>query len=217
MKTLNNATNIIVAREPIAEDPNSVRVLFSHADPVRISVADWVNFGLKIGIEVTGQLFQEMQERDRISVGERLATNYLTGRVRTSAQVRVYLARKEIESDVIDAVIDRLTQKHIIDDAQYAALYVDQKGARLGRRALSAKLRQFGIERSVIDEALSENLSAEVELEAIEQAAEKYIRRRGRPETSIDRAKMMQFLARKGFPNDVIQTVVGHMAAGNDS
>lgn len=213
----NDAMNIIVGREPLIGDPNVVRVLFSHALPMRVAISDWVDLGLKLGLEISTELYDALAQCDRLVGGEQLAIRYLTGRVRTSTQVRAYLERKEIEPDVIDAVIRRLTQIHVIDDVQYATLYVEQQGTKLGRRALAQKLRQRGIERQVIDDVLSASLSAKQEMETAEIAARKYVERRGYPETLAERAKLMQHLARKGYSISMVRSVAKRIQDDDNS
>lgn len=164
-----------------------------------IAISDWVDLNLKIGLSVTEDDLEQIRHRARVMEALRLAIRYLTGRVRTTDQVRHYLMRKQVESDLIDDVVHRLKQQHVLDDVLYAQLFVEQSGERIGRQRLFAKLRGRGISHDVASEAIANHLQPEVEQEALMMAANKFIRQKGIPSTPEERMKLMNHLVRKGF------------------
>lgn len=199
---------MIVGREAVPGDPNVVRVLFHHRDALLLRVVDWVDLQLKIGSTVTGELHAELVRRATMLGALQIARAYLTGRVKTSAQVKAFLERKEVEDDVIGDVIHHLERIGVLDDRAYAALFIEQSGERSGRRQLMEKLLRRGVPRDVVQDALANHLSRDVEVTAAIGWAQKYIRRHGRPTDARARLKLMQHLARKGCPSEVVRRAI---------
>ncbi len=189
-------------------DPDVIRVLFSDSSTCVLTVADWVDLGLRVGKEVPHSLKQEIDARSRCVEAERIAVSYLTGRVKTAAQVRQYLQRRELEADVIDTVIRRLEARGMIDDALYAAWYVEREGQRLGRAQLIQRLKHRGIAPDVAQFAVRDHLAPDVELDTALRLAQKYLRRRGWFKTSADRLKFMAYLYGKGVSSELAGRVL---------
>lgn len=203
--------DVIEGREPISEDPNVLRVFFRDAGPLVISISDWIELNLKIGVTVPEADLEQIRHRARVVDALRLATRYLTGRVRTTEQVRQYLMRKQVEIDIIDEAVQRLEQLEIVNDELYAQLFVEQRGEQLGKRRLFAKLRSRGISHDVAREAIARHLPPEVEEGALVAAAKKFVRQKGVPKTSEERFKLMNHLMRKGFSNAQIRSVIDRL------
>jgi regulatory protein len=74
------------------------------------------------------------------------------------------LRRRRVPQDAAEAVLSRFTEVGLIDDATFAAVWVESRhhGRGLGRRALAAELGQRGVPREDIDAAVGQ-LSAEAE------------------------------------------------------
>jgi len=56
-----------------------------------------------------------------------LAYRYLNRRDRTVAEVRKHLINREIEPGEAEAAIERLLENHVLDDARFARMFVDDK------------------------------------------------------------------------------------------
>ncbi|WP_188332128.1 regulatory protein RecX [Alicyclobacillus suci] len=198
----------IVGREVVPGNPNVVRVLFRHRDALVLPIADWVDYGLKIGLKVPPDVIRQFVRRANMVDALQLARVYLTGRVKTSAQVTTYLQRKGVDSDAISDAIRHLEQIGALDDEAYAVQFVEVYGKRTGRQQLYQKLLQRGIPRDIAKDAVASHLAQDVEMTAAIEWANKYIRRHGLPEDARARMKMMQHLARKGCPSEIVRRAV---------
>src|ERR1700712_5736201 len=71
----------------------------------------------------------------------------LTDGPRTAAQLATVMARRGIEPEVAEAVLSRLSDVGLIDDAAFAAAWVSSRhaGRGLARRALAHELRTRGV------------------------------------------------------------------------
>ena len=102
----------------------------------------------------------------------------------------------------VDEVINRLTSEGLINDEQFAQIFLDNliKYKTFGFYGLKAKLMQRGIPGSDAENLLKINLS----LEAEKEIALRLVERAG----EMEKNKLSQKLSRKGFRSEVIRTVV---------
>lgn len=123
---------------------------------------------------------------------------------RTRAQLADALAAKGVPQDAAEAVLNRLTEVGLIDDAAFAQAWVSsrQAGRGLATRALAEELRRRGIDRETVSQAL-----ATVDPAAEEAAARMLVQRKLRSMRGLDpavaRRRLLAMLARKGYPSDV--------------
>lgn len=77
---------------------------------------------------------------------------YISIRVRSVKEIREYLIRKNISSDMIDKIIDSLISKNILNDNLYTELYIKDKLnlTNWGKYKIINKLREAGIDNDII-------------------------------------------------------------------
>ena len=107
----------------------------------------------------------------------------LTAAPRTRAQLDQALRRRGMPQSAADAALDRLAGAGLIDDAAFARAWVDtrHRGRGLARRALTAELRQRGVDEGDVRAAVAD-LGPEQEAAAARRLVEaKLAATRGRP------------------------------------
>jgi len=87
-----------------------------------------------------------------------IAYAFLNRRERTEAEVRARLERAELHADEIEAVISELLEFGYLDDARYARVFTEDKRTleAWGNERIARALRERGVERELIEAALSE-------------------------------------------------------------
>ena len=126
------------------------------------------------------------------------AYRYLGHRDRSVAEVRKHLLLKEVDADVVDAVLEELERQGYLDDARFAERFADDK-RRLegwGPDRIARKLAEAGVARAHVDAVLAQR-DGEDEL----RAAVALLERKLREPPADDRAKerALGFLIRKGY------------------
>lgn len=141
-------------------------------------------------------------------------------RPRSEKEVRDYFRIKNYElkirdkepiSDMaVDMVIEKLKQKKLLDDREFARAWVEarRKYRKKGKIALKAELFQKGINKDLIEEILEEETSAESEELLAKQALEKRIKAWKNLSRLEFKKKAYEFLLRKGFEYSLVQDVV---------
>lgn len=146
------------------------------------------------------------------TVAAERASESLVRRLRTRAlsvaEATTFLRGRDLASDQIDAIIDEFCTRRYLDDALLAGHLVtsghERKGQ--GRVVLGRVLAQRGIPRDVAEAALSELPDDDAE-RALEFARAK-ARTMGRLEPETARRRLAGQLARRGYPGDVVSSVV---------
>lgn len=141
-------------------------------------------------------------------------------RPRSEKEVRNYFRIKNYElgikgkeqiSDLaVELLIKKLKQKGMINDEDFARAWVEarRKSKQKGKIALKAELYQKGIGRGIIYKVLEEQSTPESEKELAKQALEKKIRTWENLPTAEFKKKAYQFLLRRGFEYEVVESIV---------
>jgi regulatory protein len=119
------------------------------------------------------------------------------------------LARKGYPSDVVERVLDRLTEVGLLDDGAYAAMLVRTRRAERGlsRRAIAVELARRGLTGETGEVALSQLDDADEEATATALAGRLLGRTRAAaPEVRLRRA--VGALGRKGYSPDIAYAAV---------
>jgi regulatory protein len=161
-------------------------------------------------------------DADPESVARTIGLAMLERAPRTRAELATGMAKRGVPEDAAEIVLDRFVEVGLIDDAAFAAAWVDSRhrGRGLARRALGAELRKRGIDQDIADDALS---AVSTDDEAV--AAEALVRRRLRSMSGLSREvqtrRLVAMLNRKGFGGSmaysVVRRVVGEVPGSMDA
>jgi regulatory protein len=165
-------------------------------------VAAW----LQTGQELSDEKIAELQAQDSVEIALQRALNYLSYRPRSEKEVRQNLKKHKHNQVVIDEIIERLVRGKLVDDENFAGLWVENRSEfrPRGSRLLRSELRQKGISDQIIEDTLTDLDETSLAL----KAARKKARRYRELERDEFKKKMYGFLARRGFHYGVISEVV---------
>lgn len=161
---------------------------------------------LQVGVVLSPEKIKELQDADLQEVAYQRALKFISYRPRAEAEVQKNLEKHETPEAVTTQVIARLRKSGLVDDAQFAQTWVENRSVfrPRGRRALVSELRQKGISSELIDEALHDLDEDELAY----QAARKQSRRYQGLDFQDFRKKMSAFLARRGFSYGIAKPVI---------
>jgi regulatory protein len=138
---------------------------------------------------------------------------YLNIRPRTVKELRDYLLKKakkfNFKPDIIQAIVDRLSELKLLDDREFVRWYVEGKFAssRKSLFLLRQELARVGVPKGLIDEYF-ENQTID-ELSAARAALNPKWKRFGQISDQKTRFnKAASHLARKGFSYDIIKKTI---------
>ena len=143
-----------------------------------------------------------------------LAYRYLNRRERTEHEVRSHLAGKGVEAQALEDAIAVLRDQGFVDDARYARLFAEDKRALegWGSERIRSTLASRGIDRDLIEDALTPQAGAAAEMER----ALEILRRRfpSPPQERRDRERALAVLLRKGYDSELaLDALAAHARA----
>ncbi len=152
-------------------------------------------------------------DADPAAVARAIVLRQLTSSAKSRSQLAGKLAERQIPKDVADAVLDRFEEVRLVDDAEFARMWVRSRAQTrsLARGALRRELTQKGISGDWAEQAL-EQLTDDDE----QRSAAALVRRKLRPEMALadgaERDKYVRrlvgMLSRKGYAPGLAFSIV---------
>ena len=184
--------------EIVADGATVARVRRAHFEKCPVSVSDEIDPEAYLG-RVAAAQFADCYEA---------ALTSLDFCARSAKELSSALRRKGYVEPAVEAVVARLTENGLIDDARYALRMAEINSEKpVGVYAFKRKLRAKGISEDDAEDALAafdEDQQREAALLAAQKLWRKY---EALPEREA-RAKLSQALVRRGFSWDAVESAV---------
>lgn len=202
----------ITALEP-QKRPGRLNVFVDGQFVMGVGEAVAADLRLRVGKEMTSEKLLEVAGAEEVQKALDSALLLLEVRARAKREIETRLTQKGYEEGIIEQVIEKLVRLELINDAQFAAAWVEAKtrvgGNRpVGRRRLSSELYAKGVAKDQIAEAVG-TVSNSDELVLARAAASKKVRTvpTDRDLLQAERRKLMGFLQRRGFGWETVKQV----------
>ena len=149
------------------------------------------------------------EQSDSSARARDICLRLLTGQARTRKQLADALRKREIPDDVADEVLTRYEEVGLIDDAAFAAAWVDSRHANRGlaRRALARELRTRGVSGDDAEQALA-RVDPEDEAESARALVERKLAATRGLEPGTRTRRLVAVLARRGYAEGLAYRVV---------
>nr|WP_114499224.1 RecX family transcriptional regulator [Fontibacillus phaseoli] len=162
---------------------------------------------------IKGAIFTKSELEEIVLADERQqayadALHYLGRKPRTAFEITMRLGEKGWSEEAAADVVLRLTAEGLVDDAAYAQEWAGQRvrGRGKGKLWVRHELRQKGVSKPLIEEAL-QTVSEDDEFEsAMEFASKKWRSTSGEP--ADRKRKTGAFLMRRGFSGSLVSRVI---------
>lgn len=193
-------------------DKNRVNVKVDGKYRFSLDILQLGDLGIKVGKEYTDAEMEKLEEESQFGKVYTRALEYALIRPRSQREMRDYLyrktrdtrtkegaVRKGVSTMLTQRVFERLQEKGYINDQKFARFWIENRnvGKGISKRKLQAELQAKGIDRTIIDELLSESERSD------ENEIQKIIAKKSR--RYPDEQKLMMYLARQGFSYDDIK------------
>ena len=161
---------------------------------------------LETGMELSQLRIASLQESNRYQKCLDAALRLLSYRPRSEHEITLRLQQRGFDGNDIHTVLSNLKRQGLIDDSNFARFWNDNRQAfsPRSRRMTETELRQKGVPSDVIEQEVS----------AIDDAvnsyrvASKYARNLNTADYPGFRRRLGEYLKRRGFGYDVINTTI---------
>lgn len=169
-----------------------------------LSEHELLSSGIKIGQEYEGTELENLQRKIVLDKAYDSTLNLIARRVRSVWEIRDYLKRKDYDEQVIEEILNMLSNKNYINDEKFAEAWVRDRRLfkSTSKRRLQQELRQKRVSDEIIQKVLNEDETDEVDVL-------KVLIEKKRSQTRYqDDQKLIQYLLRQGFNYSEIKDLI---------
>ncbi len=187
----------ITAIEVQARNKERRSIFLDGAFALALDEALVLEYGLFVGREVRQEEVEQWRAADVFQQTLNHALNFMTFRPRSRQEVRRNLQGRRVSPELIERVLAKLEEMGVLSDQQFAEFWVENREQfnPRGARALSAELRQRGVDRETIEATVAPERDEERAL----AAAQKKLRGLVNADYQTFRRQLGAFLLRRGF------------------
>jgi regulatory protein len=139
----------------------------------------------------------------------------LSRSMKTKWQLAQILEKREIPAEIANSLLDRFEEVQLIDDAVFAAAYVRSRVEKgKSSRIIGRELQQKGVDRSIVEEAIS-GISRDDEEKMVLELG------KARWDRLVDVApdaryrRVSGFLMRRGFSSSMVSSALREIRSGD--
>lgn len=173
-----------------------------------LSEAELIDLKLRVGQDLEAKDMKKLGSEVLYSNAKNSCFKLLSYRARSTGEIRDYLKRKKYEDEIVDRVIEFLTDRDFLNDEKFALQWAESRTAikQSSVRQIKSELRQKKVSNEIINKVIDEQPIDEV-------AVLKQLIAKKRTQLKYrDDLKLMQYLGRKGFNYDKILIALGRRA-----
>ena len=199
----------ITSLQPQANNAERTSIFVDGRFFMGVSTLIVLKMELRINQVLSPAQVKQLEQEEALQKAVDRGMNFLSFRPRSREEVRRYLKRKETPAELIDMVIERLTQMDLINDETFAEFWIEsrERFRPKGAQAIKSELKMKGIKREVIDEVVTGEQDEDLALRAGRKKAESLLRQPEMDHTTF-RTKLGPFLQRRGFSYAVTKHAV---------
>ena len=189
----------ITSIEPQVKDKTRCSVFVDGRFYCGIKLEVAVKFRLKAGMEISKSELDKIQLETEKAQAVDKALTHISVSPKTEKQMRDFLAKKGYVEAVADYVMERMHYYGYVDDKEYCKAYISGVSGK-SKRAIGVELLKRGVNKEIIEEALSGYSDSEEQISAL---LKKYLR--GKQLTKENIYKGCRYLISKGYDYDAVK------------
>ncbi len=207
---------MITRLSPQRRDPSRVNVYLDGQFAFGLATTLAEERGLLVGRALRPEEIAALQADDELGKATDRALAFHTYRPRSIREVRDRLAKKGVELEVVEAVLERLAGWGYVGDEGFARYWIENRGANQprGRRLLQQELWRKGVEKETIDQALEES-ELDEDAGALALARKRLPQLRALDEPT-QRRRLAAYLQRRGYDYPTTKRALDTLLSSND-
>ena len=172
---------------------------------------------LKVKDKINVESLKKLADEDNYIKCKNSALRVIERTYKSEKELRDKLALKGYEDHIIKRTIDFLREYNLLNDTNYAKMYVKDRARNQGKKKIRYTLIQKGIDENIIEEELEKLDKDEIREVVHEMTLKKYkaLSKRESDEYKLSQ-KLYRFLMGKGYDYDLIKDVVKSIVKSED-
>ncbi len=205
---------ILTALAPDPRQPGYRLVEVDRGRFASLPVAALEPLSLQLGAALAPAVLDRLRDLADVEAAERAALRALARRAHARGDLRRRLVRKQHPPAAVDAALERLTARGLLDDGRFAEQYAALRATRgKGPARLLRDLVAQGVERRTAEDAVGRALEDEgidPQLEARAVAAKRARQLDGLP-IPVRKRRLLAFLLRRGYGGPQLKALVDEL------
>lgn len=176
-----------------------------------------IEYRLRKNLELDDAMIETLVQKDTLHKSYTQTINFLSYRMRTKKEIHDYLVKKEANPEHISPIIKRLTDEKLLDDKQFADMFVRTRmnTSSKGPMIIKKELMEKGVAAMIASEAV-EKYPYEVQFENVSKWIEKKLNQSKKESHRKQIQQLQSTLMQKGFTQDVIKDALAEMEDRKD-
>ncbi len=167
-------------------------------------------FHLKTGMEIDEGELKTLLQKEELSKAKNYVYRILARRMYTAKEIRDKLNERGYIDEIIQEVIATVERYGYVNDEVYAEEWVKSriKSKPKGKIALRQELARKGIDKSIIEDVLSQAFDDSSESDMALELARRKISSYSKNDPAVARRKLQGFLLRRGFGYEAVKNAI---------
>lgn len=159
--------------------------------------------------DLSDELLEKLKQESDFGKIYTRCVEYCIVRPRSEKEIRDYLYRKKVQSDLSERIIKRLGDNKLLNDLRFAEFWLETRRQKKGasKLRLTSELKAKGVNSSIIEQAMGSSNRNE-----IDDLDKVIVKKRSK----YDDKKLITYLAGQGFRYQDIVSRIRHYSENSD-
>ena len=201
--------NIITKIEVGKRNKERVNIYIDEEYAFSISAELIYKENIKVKDKIDVDSLKKLADEDNYIKCKNTALKTIERTYKSEKELAQKLALKGYDDHIINRTINFMKEYNLLNDNNYATMYVKDKSRNIGKKKIKYSLLQKGIDEEIIESELEKINNDEVKAIVYEMALKKYkvFSKRENDNYKLTQ-KLYRFLMGKGYDYDLIKDVV---------
>lgn len=209
--------NIITKIEVGKRNKERVNIYIDEEYAFSISAELVYKENIKVKDKIDVDSLKKLADEDNYIKCKNTALKTIERTYKSEKELAQKLALKGYDDHIINRTINFMKEYNLLNDNNYATMYVKDKSRNIGKKKIKYSLLQKGIDEEIIESELEKINNDEVKVTVFEMALKKYkvFSKRENDNYKLTQ-KLYRFLMGKGYDYDLIKDVVKSIVKSED-
>jgi regulatory protein len=198
---------------------NNIILVFDDSTFITLDYRTVIDYGLRRGDEISEEIKNEMLGASNYFKARDSAFRFISRRMHTAYELRIKLLKKKYTDELIELVINDLTEKKFLNEEEFIRAFTAEKvlKKKIGINKLKSEMLKKGIDRKFIENIKNDVNPSEYRDNILLLASKKLelIKSKEKNHRKI-RAKLFSYLMQKGYETDIIHEVLNKLNIDED-
>jgi len=150
-------------------------------------------------------LIQEIEKENEYQKAYDMALKYISIRLRSIYEIKIYLKKKNINSNIIDITIERLKKNNFLNDDIFTNAFIRDKlnFTTMGKFKLINELNNLKINNEIIEKYIDE-IDDDFWCDRIDKLINKYLKNQKKNDGYVLKNKLYNYLVNLGYDKHLV-------------